>query len=107
MYFLSGWPKRLLCPIEAQDPRSGSRPTRNGLCSPCCPRPSSASGTTGVLIVNYKETLKAVLQFGHYDQTEWKPDSTTIAVSTANGYILFFNLLSARDKYLYEPVYPK
>uniref|UniRef100_A0A8C6Y5G5 Guanine nucleotide exchange factor subunit RIC1 n=1 Tax=Naja naja TaxID=35670 RepID=A0A8C6Y5G5_NAJNA len=53
------------------------------------------------------ETLKAVLQFGHYDQTEWKPDSTTIAVSTANGYILFFNLLSARDKYLYEPVYPK
>uniref|UniRef100_A0A8D0TAR5 RIC1 homolog, RAB6A GEF complex partner 1 n=1 Tax=Sus scrofa TaxID=9823 RepID=A0A8D0TAR5_PIG len=31
-----------------------------------------------------------------------------IAVSTANGYILFFHIKSAReDKYLYEPVYPK
>ncbi|XP_040436529.1 guanine nucleotide exchange factor subunit RIC1 isoform X4 [Falco naumanni] len=30
-----------------------------------------------------------------------------IAVSTANGYILFFEIPSARDKYLYEPVYPK
>uniref|UniRef100_A0A5F8HIK0 RIC1 homolog, RAB6A GEF complex partner 1 n=1 Tax=Monodelphis domestica TaxID=13616 RepID=A0A5F8HIK0_MONDO len=31
-----------------------------------------------------------------------------IAVSTANGYILFFHITSARgDKYLYEPVYPK
>ncbi|XP_014391183.1 PREDICTED: RAB6A-GEF complex partner protein 1 isoform X4 [Myotis brandtii] len=31
-----------------------------------------------------------------------------IAVSTANGYILFFHITSTRgDKYLYEPVYPK
>lgn len=31
-----------------------------------------------------------------------------IAVSTANGYILFFHITSSRgDKYLYEPVYPK
>nr|XP_042118421.1 guanine nucleotide exchange factor subunit RIC1 [Peromyscus maniculatus bairdii] len=31
-----------------------------------------------------------------------------IAVSTANGYILFFHIASSRgDKYLYEPVYPK
>ncbi|XP_048662765.1 guanine nucleotide exchange factor subunit RIC1 isoform X4 [Marmota marmota marmota] len=31
-----------------------------------------------------------------------------IAVSTANGYILFFHVISSRgDKYLYEPVYPK
>ncbi|KFP85457.1 Protein RIC1, partial [Apaloderma vittatum] len=26
---------------------------------------------------------------------------------TANGYILFFEIPSARDKYLYEPIYPK
>ncbi|XP_072715126.1 guanine nucleotide exchange factor subunit RIC1 isoform X7 [Ciconia boyciana] len=26
---------------------------------------------------------------------------------TANGYILFFEIPSARDKYLYEPMYPK
>ncbi|XP_074850969.1 guanine nucleotide exchange factor subunit RIC1 isoform X3 [Carettochelys insculpta] len=30
-----------------------------------------------------------------------------IAVSTANGYILFFDIPSSRDKFLYEPVYPK
>uniref|UniRef100_A0A2D4EMT9 Uncharacterized protein n=1 Tax=Micrurus corallinus TaxID=54390 RepID=A0A2D4EMT9_MICCO len=109
MYFLSGWPKRLLCPIEAQEPPLGIQadPQRTlfAVLSPF--QLSIWYNRPSVLIVSYKETLKAVLQFGHYDQTEWKPDSTTIAVSTANGYILFFNLLSTRDKYLYEPVYPK
>uniref|UniRef100_A0A803VYI8 Guanine nucleotide exchange factor subunit RIC1 n=1 Tax=Ficedula albicollis TaxID=59894 RepID=A0A803VYI8_FICAL len=28
-------------------------------------------------------------------------------IQTANGYILFFEIPSARDKYLYEPIYPK
>uniref|UniRef100_A0A8C9LBH8 Uncharacterized protein n=1 Tax=Pavo cristatus TaxID=9049 RepID=A0A8C9LBH8_PAVCR len=28
-------------------------------------------------------------------------------ICTANGYILFFEIPSARDKYLYEPMYPK
>uniref|UniRef100_A0A8D0WC96 Guanine nucleotide exchange factor subunit RIC1 n=1 Tax=Sus scrofa TaxID=9823 RepID=A0A8D0WC96_PIG len=61
-----------------------------------------------VLIVTYKEPAKSSSQFGSYKQTEWRPDSTMIAVSTANGYILFFHIKSAReDKYLYEPVYPK
>ncbi|XP_008936040.1 PREDICTED: protein RIC1 homolog, partial [Merops nubicus] len=60
-----------------------------------------------VLIVSYKELSKAASQFGSYKQAEWRPDSTMIAVSTANGYILFFEIPSARDKYLYEPMYPK
>ncbi|NXU89600.1 RIC1 protein, partial [Xiphorhynchus elegans] len=60
-----------------------------------------------VLIVSYKELSKASSQFGPYKQAEWRPDSTMIAVSTANGYILFFEIPSARDKYLYEPMYPK
>nr|XP_056722672.1 guanine nucleotide exchange factor subunit RIC1-like [Euleptes europaea] len=109
MYFLSGWPKRLLCPLEAREPpaRIQADPQRTlfAVLSPsqlCIwySRPS-------VLIVSYKELPKAALQFGPYDQAEWRSDSTMLAVSTANGYILFFNLPSARDKYLYEPIYPK
>ncbi|XP_025053336.1 RAB6A-GEF complex partner protein 1 isoform X3 [Alligator sinensis] len=60
-----------------------------------------------VLIVSYKELTKSASQFGSYKQAEWRSDSTMIAVSTANGYILFFDIPSARDKYLYEPMYPK
>ncbi|XP_032069019.1 RAB6A-GEF complex partner protein 1 [Thamnophis elegans] len=109
MYFLSGWPKRLLCPIEAQEPPLGIQadPQRTLFAVLSSSQLSIWYNRPSVLIVSYKETLKAVSQFGHYDQAEWKSDSTTIAVSTANGYILFFNLISARDKYLYEPVYPK
>nr|XP_060618273.1 guanine nucleotide exchange factor subunit RIC1 isoform X2 [Anolis sagrei ordinatus] len=109
MYFLSGWPKRLLWPREAQAPpfRIQADPHRTlfAVLSPAelgiwYNRPS-------VLIVSYKESEKAVSQFGHYDQAEWRPDSTMIAISTVNGYILFFNLPSSGEKYLYEPVYPK
>ncbi|XP_070598679.1 guanine nucleotide exchange factor subunit RIC1 [Erythrolamprus reginae] len=109
MYFLSGWPKRLLCPIEAQEPPLGIQadPQRTLFAVLSPSQLSVWYNRPSVLIVSYKETVKAVSQFGHYDQAEWKPDSTTIAVTTANGYILFFNLISARDKYLYEPVYPK
>ncbi|RXM97588.1 RAB6A-GEF complex partner protein 1 [Acipenser ruthenus] len=61
-----------------------------------------------VLIVSYKESAKAASQFGSYQQAEWRPDSTMIAVATTNGYILLFDILAAgEDKYLYEPVYPK
>ncbi|KAM6468313.1 guanine nucleotide exchange factor subunit RIC1 isoform 2-T2 [Liasis olivaceus] len=109
MYFLSGWPKRLLCPIEAQEPPLGIQadPQRTLFAVLSPSQLSIWYNRPSVLIVSYEETLKAVSQFGHYDQAEWRPDSIMIAVSTANGYILFFNLLSARDKYLYEPVYPK
>ncbi|OXB62778.1 hypothetical protein ASZ78_017074 [Callipepla squamata] len=108
MYFLSGWPKRLLCPLERLEPpvhiQTDPRRVFFAVLSPSqlsiwfC-RPS-------VLIVSYKELSKAASQFGPYKQAEWRPDGTMIAVSTANGYILFFEIPSARDKYLYEPMYP-
>ncbi|NWR78376.1 RIC1 protein, partial [Centropus unirufus] len=109
MYFLSGWPRRLLCPLESLEPplhiQTDPQRALFALLSPSqlsiwyC-RPS-------VLIVSYKELSKAASQFGSYKQAEWRSDSTMIAVSTANGYILFFEIPSARDKYLYEPIYPK
>ncbi|KAJ7335488.1 hypothetical protein JRQ81_013429 [Phrynocephalus forsythii] len=110
MYFLSGWPKRLLCPSEAvQEPPLGIQadPPRTLFAVLSPTQLAIWFSRPGVLIVSYKESPKAASQFGHYAQSEWKPDSTMIAVSTANGYILFFSLSSARDKYLYEPVYPK
>ncbi|MEE6459177.1 hypothetical protein FKM82_000562 [Ascaphus truei] len=74
----------------------------------CCPRPSSVFGTADVLIVSYKESAKAAAQFGAYKQAEWRPDSSMIVIATANGYILFFDIVPVgEDKYLYEPVHPK
>ncbi|KAL1253507.1 hypothetical protein QQF64_018200, partial [Cirrhinus molitorella] len=61
-----------------------------------------------VLIVSYIESGKAAAQFGFYQQVEWKPDDSMIAVTAANGYVLLFDIIGGSDeKYLYEPVYPK
>ncbi|XP_052043457.1 guanine nucleotide exchange factor subunit RIC1 isoform X2 [Apodemus sylvaticus] len=111
MYFLSGWPKRLLCaprsPAEA--PLHVQADPRRAFFAVLAPaRLSIWYSRPSVLIVTYKEPAKSSTQFGSYRQTEWRPDSTMIAVSTANGYILFFHITSSRgEKYLYEPVYPK
>nr|XP_021489938.1 RAB6A-GEF complex partner protein 1 isoform X5 [Meriones unguiculatus] len=111
MYFLSGWPKRLLCaprsPAEA--PLHVQSDPRRAFFAVLAPaRLSIWYSRPSVLIVTYKEPAKSSTQFGSYKQAEWRPDSTMIAVSTANGYILFFHIASSRgDKYLYEPVYPK
>ncbi|XP_036064996.1 guanine nucleotide exchange factor subunit RIC1 isoform X2 [Onychomys torridus] len=111
MYFLSGWPKRLLCaprsPAEA--PLHVQSDPRRAFFAVLAPaRLSIWYSRPSVLIVTYKEPAKSSTQFGSYKQAEWRPDSTMIAVSTANGYILFFHIASSRgEKYLYEPVYPK
>ncbi|XP_049650601.1 guanine nucleotide exchange factor subunit RIC1 isoform X1 [Accipiter gentilis] len=109
MYFLSGWPKRLLCPLESQEqPLHIQTDPQRAFFAVLSPSQLSIwYCRPSVLIVSYKELSKAASQFGPYKQAEWRPDSTMIAVSTANGYILFFEIPSARDKYLYEPVYPK
>uniref|UniRef100_A0A2K5KQY0 Guanine nucleotide exchange factor subunit RIC1 n=1 Tax=Cercocebus atys TaxID=9531 RepID=A0A2K5KQY0_CERAT len=111
MYFLSGWPKRLLCPLgsPAEEPfHVQSDPQRAFFAVLAAARLSIWYSRPSVLIVTYKEPAKSSTQFGSYKQAEWRPDSTMIAVSTANGYILFFHITSTRgDKYLYEPVYPK
>ncbi|XP_074712878.1 guanine nucleotide exchange factor subunit RIC1 isoform X2 [Strix uralensis] len=109
MYFLSGWPKRLLCPLESleQPLRIQTDPQRAFFAVLSPSQLSIWYCRPSVLIVSYKELAKAASQFGPYKEAEWRPDSTMIAVSTANGYILFFEIPSVRDKYLYEPVYPK
>ncbi|XP_044920942.1 guanine nucleotide exchange factor subunit RIC1 isoform X8 [Mustela putorius furo] len=111
MYFLSGWPKRLLCPLgtPAEAPfHVQSDPQRTFFAVLAPVRLSIWYSRPSVLIVTYKEPEKSSSQFGSYKQAEWRPDSTMIAVSTAYGYILFFHITSPRgDKYLYEPVYPK
>ncbi|XP_011374943.1 RAB6A-GEF complex partner protein 1 isoform X5 [Pteropus vampyrus] len=111
MYFLSGWPKRLLCPLGslAEAPcHVQSDPQRTFFAVLAPARLSIWYSRPSVLIVTYKEPAKSSSQFGSYKEAEWRPDSTMIAVSTANGYILFFHITSTRgDKYLYEPVYPK
>ncbi|NXB08906.1 RIC1 protein, partial [Cnemophilus loriae] len=109
MYFLSGWPKRLLCPLESlEQPLHIQTDPQRAFFAVLFPSQLSIwYCRPSVLIVSYKELSKAASQFGSYKQAEWRPDSTMIAVSTANGYILFFEIPSARDKYLYEPIYPK
>ncbi|KAF1418524.1 RAB6A-GEF complex partner protein 1, partial [Spheniscus humboldti] len=109
MYFLSGWPKRLLCPLESlEQPLHIQTDPQRAFFAVLSPSELSIwYCRPSVLIVSYKELSKAASQFGSYKQAEWRPDSTMIAVSTANGYILFFEIPSARDKYLYEPMYPK
>ncbi|XP_002195183.5 guanine nucleotide exchange factor subunit RIC1 isoform X4 [Taeniopygia guttata] len=109
MYFLSGWPKRLLCPLETLErPLHIQTDPQRAFFAVLFPSQLSIwYCRPSVLIVSYKELSKAASQFGPYKQAEWRPDSTMIAVSTANGYILFFEIPSARDKYLYEPIYPK
>ncbi|XP_019410519.1 PREDICTED: RAB6A-GEF complex partner protein 1 isoform X2 [Crocodylus porosus] len=109
MYFLSGWPKRLRCPLAApQPPHHVQADPQRALFAVLAPAQLSLwYCRPSVLIVSYKELTKSASQFGSYKQAEWRSDSTMIAVSTANGYILFFDIPSARDKYLYEPMYPK
>ncbi|XP_075900914.1 guanine nucleotide exchange factor subunit RIC1 [Nelusetta ayraudi] len=110
MYFLTGWPRRLLCPLRSDEEPFHIQPSSQRIyfavlsetqLSVWFSRPS-------VLIVSYIESAKAAAQFGFYQKAEWKPDDSMIAVATAKGYILLFDVLGGRDdKYLYEPVYPR
>ncbi|CAN9504515.1 unnamed protein product [Ophioblennius macclurei] len=110
MYFLTGWPRRLLCPLRSDEEPFHIQPSSQRFyfallsetqLSIWFSRPS-------VLIVSYIESAKAAAQFGFYQRAEWKPDNSMIAVATAKGYILLFDVLGGGDdKYLYEPVYPK
>ncbi|XP_007568814.1 guanine nucleotide exchange factor subunit RIC1 isoform X2 [Poecilia formosa] len=110
MYFLTGWPRRLLCPLRSAEEPFHIQPSSQRFyfallsetqLSVWFSRPS-------VLIVSYIESAKAAAQFGFYQKAEWKPDDSMVAVATANGYILLFDVLGGgEEKYLYEPVYPK
>ncbi|XP_063311171.1 guanine nucleotide exchange factor subunit RIC1 isoform X2 [Pelobates fuscus] len=110
MYFLSGWPKKLLCPLKSQEqPFHIQADSQRILLSVLSESQLSIwYSRPSVLIASYKESAKASAQFGAFKQAEWRPDSTMIVIATTNGYILFFDIIPAgEDKYLYEPVYPK
>uniref|UniRef100_A0A9J7YS73 Protein RIC1 homolog n=1 Tax=Cyprinus carpio carpio TaxID=630221 RepID=A0A9J7YS73_CYPCA len=97
MYFLSGWPRRLLCPL-----RSSERPF---LIEPSAQRFYLAVlsetqisiwfSRPSVLIVSYIESGKAAAQFGFYQLVEWKPDDSMIAVTVSKTRL---SLLGARVK---------
>ncbi|GCC34300.1 hypothetical protein chiPu_0012773 [Chiloscyllium punctatum] len=110
MYFLSGWPRRLLCPLKGSEKPFHIQPDSRRLVFALLSQTQISLwySRPSVLIVSYKESAKAASQFGSYERTEWKPDSSMIAVATANGYILLFDIVcSGQEKCLYEPVYPK
>ncbi|KTG04421.1 hypothetical protein cypCar_00035623 [Cyprinus carpio] len=96
MYFLSGWPRRLLCPL-----RSSERPF---LIEPSAQRFYLAVlsetqisiwfSRPSVLIVSYIESGKAAAQFGFYQLVEWKPDDSMIAVT---NMIRFVSSVRSRD----------
>ncbi|XP_038660175.1 guanine nucleotide exchange factor subunit RIC1 isoform X1 [Scyliorhinus canicula] len=110
MYFLSGWPRRLLCPLKGSERPFYIQPDSRRLLFALLSQTQISLwySRPSVLIVSYKESAKAASQFGSYEKTEWKSDSSMIAVTTANGYILLFDIgYSGQEKCLYEPVYPK
>ncbi|XP_069569882.1 guanine nucleotide exchange factor subunit RIC1 isoform X2 [Brachyistius frenatus] len=110
MYFLTGWPRRLLCPLRSAEEPFHVQPSSHRFYFALLSETQLSVwfSRPGVLIVSYIESAKAAAQFGSYQTAEWKPDDSMIAVATAKGYILLFDVLGGGDdKYLYEPVYPK
>ncbi|XP_066566822.1 guanine nucleotide exchange factor subunit RIC1 isoform X3 [Amia ocellicauda] len=110
MYFLTGWPRRLLCPLRSEEEPFQIQASTQRMHFAVLSRTQLSVwfSRPAVLIVSYIESAKAASHFGPYEQVEWKPDDTMVAVATTNGYILLFDIVgNGEDKYLYEPVYPK
>ncbi|XP_035379345.1 guanine nucleotide exchange factor subunit RIC1 isoform X1 [Electrophorus electricus] len=110
MYFLSGWPRRLLCPLRSEEDPRHVQPSaqRRYFAVLADTQLSIWFSRPSVLVVSYIESLKAVSQFGFYQQAKWKPDDSMIAVAASNGYVLLFDVVGGgEDRYLYEPVYPR
>ncbi|KAG5272996.1 hypothetical protein AALO_G00171580 [Alosa alosa] len=110
MYFLTGWPRRLLCPLKSAEEPFHIQPSNQRLLFAVLSETQLSIwfSRPSVLIVSYIESVKAATRFGFYQQSEWKPDDSMIAVVASKGYILLFDVVGGGDdKYLYEPVYPK
>ncbi|CAL1569341.1 unnamed protein product [Knipowitschia caucasica] len=110
MYFLTGWPRRLLCPLKSEEDPFFIQPSSQRLYFAVLSQTQLSIwfSRPAVLIVSYIESVKAAEQFGSYEKAEWKPDDSMIAVATAKGYVLLFDVLGGgEDRYLYEPVYPR
>uniref|UniRef100_A0A8C7T7J5 Protein RIC1 homolog n=1 Tax=Oncorhynchus mykiss TaxID=8022 RepID=A0A8C7T7J5_ONCMY len=105
MYFLTGWPRRLLCPLKSEEEPFHIQPNSQRFyfavlsetqLSIWFSRPS-------VLIVSYIESVKAAAQFGFYQQAEWKPDDSMIAVAVSNATSLILVIVSSPLSYLHVP----
>uniref|UniRef100_H2UL31 Protein RIC1 homolog n=1 Tax=Takifugu rubripes TaxID=31033 RepID=H2UL31_TAKRU len=103
MYFLTGWPRRLLCPLRSEEEPFHIQPSSQRFyfvvlsetqLSIWYSRPS-------VLIVSYIESAKAAAQFGFYQKAEWKPDDSMIAVVCACGVVVFKQHIPDTDLYIY------
>uniref|UniRef100_H2LTE7 Protein RIC1 homolog n=1 Tax=Oryzias latipes TaxID=8090 RepID=H2LTE7_ORYLA len=100
MYFLTGWPRRLLCPLRSEEEPFQIQPSSQRFyfalvsetqISIWFSRPS-------VLIVSYIESVKAAAQFGIYQKAEWKPDDSMIAVAVS----VYIFEITRGDKCEYE-----
>uniref|UniRef100_A0A8D3BSQ2 Protein RIC1 homolog n=1 Tax=Scophthalmus maximus TaxID=52904 RepID=A0A8D3BSQ2_SCOMX len=100
MYFLTGWPRRLLCPLRSDEEPFHIQPSSQRFyfavlsetqLSVWFSRPS-------VLIVSYIESAKAAAQFGFYQKAEWKPDDSMIAVAVSTFIWGFHQFASHMSK---------
>uniref|UniRef100_A0A8C9U433 Protein RIC1 homolog n=1 Tax=Scleropages formosus TaxID=113540 RepID=A0A8C9U433_SCLFO len=110
MYFLTGWPRKLLHPLPSEEEPFHIRPNFHGTLFAVLSETQLGVwfGRPSVLIVNYTESAKAASRCGPYQLAEWKSDDAAIAVSAAGGYLLLFDLVRcSKEKFLYEPLYPK
>ncbi|XP_055009421.1 guanine nucleotide exchange factor subunit RIC1 isoform X3 [Boleophthalmus pectinirostris] len=110
MYFLTGWPRRLLCPLKSKEEPFFIQPSSQRFYFAVVSQTQLSIwfSRPSVLIVSYIESVKAATQFGSYEKAEWKPDDSMIAVASAKGYVLMFDVLGGGDdRCLYEPVYPR
>ncbi|XP_048834851.1 guanine nucleotide exchange factor subunit RIC1-like [Brienomyrus brachyistius] len=110
MYFLTGWPRKLLCPLRRDEESFRIQPSFQRFYF------AVLSGThldiwfswPSALIVSYSESVESAARFGPYQQAEWKMDDTMIALGTANGYLLMFDVVNDKeDKFPYGPQHPK
>ncbi|KAJ0055257.1 hypothetical protein NL108_013573 [Boleophthalmus pectinirostris] len=86
MYFLTGWPRRLLCPLKSKEEPFFIQPSSQRFYFAVVSQTQLSIwfSRPSVLIVSYIESVKAATQFGSYEKAEWKPDDSMIAVAVSS-----------------------
>uniref|UniRef100_A0A8C9T6T1 Protein RIC1 homolog n=1 Tax=Scleropages formosus TaxID=113540 RepID=A0A8C9T6T1_SCLFO len=87
MYFLTGWPRKLLHPLPSEEEPFHIRPNFHGTLFAVLSETQLGVwfGRPSVLIVNYTESAKAASRCGPYQLAEWKSDDAAIAVSVSRS----------------------
>ncbi|XP_023656985.2 guanine nucleotide exchange factor subunit RIC1-like [Paramormyrops kingsleyae] len=110
MYFLTGWPRKLLCPLRREEESFRIQPSFQRFYFAVLSETHLDIWFSwpSALIVSYSESAESAARFGPYQQAEWKTDDTMIALGTANGYLLMFDVVNDKeDKFPYGPQHPK